>query len=217
MAVIKQHFAPESILSRSSALTSLRSNRLCTRGAWLAVLLISTFMMAGCQSFDFYAKSLMSPLPGDLEPPRELNMVSLPAYRIESPDVLQIEVLKLVPRPPYRIEVYDVLMVQVSGTILDAPINNYYLVGEEGMLDLGPAYGKIRITGLTIDEAISVTTQHLQQILRQPEVTIRLARTGGTQQVNGIYLVQQDGIVNLRQYGVVQGAGKTLVEAREAI
>ncbi len=144
-------------------------------------------------------------------------MISLPAYQIEPPDVLQLEVLKLIPRQPYRIEIYDVLLIRASGTLLDAPINNYYVVEEEGTVDLGAIYGKIRITGMTIDEATSVVTHYLQQILRQPEVSIQLIRTGGTQQITGIYLVQQDGIINLRQYGVVKVAGKTLAEVREAV
>lgn len=180
----------------------------------MVCLLLGTF---GCRSFDFYTKSLMSPLPGDLEPPRELSMISLPAYRVEAPDVLQIEVLKLVPMPPYRIENYDLLMIRATGTILDAPINDYYLVDNEGLLDLGPSYGKLRIVGMTIDEAVAVTTQYLQQILREPLVSIQLARTGGTQQITGTYLVQQDGIINLRQYGVVEVSGKTLVEIRQEI
>jgi polysaccharide biosynthesis/export protein len=172
---------------------------------------------AGCRSFDFYAKSLMSPVPGNLEPPRESSMISLPEYRVEAPDVLQIEVLKLVPRPPFRIDTYDLLLIRVSGTLPDAPIDNYYLVDGDGSINLGSPYGKICITGLTIDEAIAVTTQFLKQILREPSVSIQLMRTGGTQQISGTYLVQQDGIVNLRQYGVVNVTGKTISEIKLAI
>jgi polysaccharide biosynthesis/export protein len=182
---------------------------------WMMICFL--FGTAGCRSFDFYAKSLMSPLPGNLEPPREISMISLPAYQVEAPDVLQIEALKLVPRPPYRIDTYDLLMIRATGTILDAPINEYYLVDDEGSVNLGPAYGKVRIAGLTIDEATTVTTQFLQQILREPYVSIQLVRTGGTQQVTGTYLIQQDGNVNLRQYGVVNVSGKTSTEVKEAI
>jgi len=71
--------------------------------------------------FDFYTKTLMSPVPGNLEPPRELSMVPCPHTGWNAPDVLQIEVLKLVPRPPYRIETYDLLMIRAAGTIPDAP------------------------------------------------------------------------------------------------
>ncbi len=175
------------------------------------------FGTGGCRSFDFYAKSLMSPVPGNLEPPRELSMISLPAYRVEAPDVLQIEVLKLVPRPPYRIDTYDLLTIKASGTLPDAPINDYYLVDEEGVVNLGPAYGRLRIVGLTIDEATKAVIDFLKQILREPYVSIQLVRTGGTQQLTGTYLVQQDGIINLRQYGVVNVSGKTVSEVKLAI
>ena len=112
----------------------------------MAICLV--FGTAGCRPFDFYSKSLVSPVPRNLEPPRELSMVSLPAYRVEAPDVLQIEALKLIPRPPYRIDIYDLLMIRASGTIPDAPINDYYLVDDEGVVNLGPAYGRVRHIGL---------------------------------------------------------------------
>ncbi len=35
--------------------------------------------------------------------------------------------------------------------------------------------------------------------------------------MTGIYIVQPDGIINLRQYGVVPVAGKTMTEAKIAI
>jgi len=218
MASVAEPFIPDismSMLRRSSVVTFSRSNHRPLVVIWAMVCFL--FGAMGCRSFDFYAKSLTSPLPGNLETPRELSMVSLPAYQVEAPDVLQIEVLKLVPRPPYRIDTYDLLLIRATGTLMDAPINNYYLVDEEGVVDLGPAYGKVRIAGLTIEEATTVTRQYLEQILRQPEVSIHLARTGGTQQITGTYLVQQDGIINLRQYGVVNVSGKTVSEVKQAI
>ena len=109
--------------------------------------------------------------------------------------------LKLVPRPPYRIDTYDLLLIRAAGTLLDAPINNYYLVDEEGTVNLGAAYGKVCLAGLTIDEATKVTTDFLGQILKSAPLSIQLMRTGGTQQITGTYLVQQDGIVNLQRWG----------------
>ena len=67
-----------------------------------------TAMLAGCRSFDLYDPTGCNTAPPELEPPREMAMRSLPAYRIEPPDILQIEVLKMVPLPPYRVETYDV-------------------------------------------------------------------------------------------------------------
>ena len=57
----------------------------------------------------------------------------------------------------------------------------------------------------------------LRQWLRDPAVSVQLARVSGAQPVTGQYLVGPDGTVNLRQYGVVHIAGKTVTEARIAI
>ncbi len=181
----------------------------------MAVLVL--LALAGCRSLDFYDPAAEAPVPEPLIPPREKNMVSLPAYRIEPPDLLQIEVLKLVPKPPYRAQTYDALQIQVIGTLLDQPIDGYYMVEAEGMLNLGAAYGKVRVAGLTIDEITQAVTEHLSQVLRSPEVSVQLARASGMQPISGTYLVAPDGTVNLRQYGTVHVAGRTVEEVHEIL
>jgi len=157
------------------------------------------------------------PVPPASAPPRELAKMSLPAYRIEPPDVISIEMLKMVPIPPYRIETYDVLAIRVLGTLLDQPIEGYYLVDADGTVDLGPAYGRVRIAGMSIEEARQTITRHLEAVLRQPEVSLQLARSSGVQPVTGTYLVGPDGTINLRAYGTVRVAGMTIVQAKQAI
>ena len=149
--------------------------------------------------------------------PHELSMRSLPAYRIEPPDILQIEVLSLVPLPPYRIDIYDVLQIQALGTLTDQPIHDYYMVEPEGIVSLGIAYGTVRVAGMTIEEAAKAITRKLQVSLAQPTVSVQLARSAATQPVTGEYIVAPDGTINLRQYGAVHVTDKTLVEARVAI
>src|SRR5262245_31259586 len=46
--------------------------------------------------------------------PHELQMMSLPPYVIEPPDILLIDVLRTLPKPPYRIEPGDALMIQAG-------------------------------------------------------------------------------------------------------
>ncbi len=106
-------------------------------------------------------------------------MVSLPTCRIEAPDVLHIELLQAIPRPPYRVEAYDVLRIQVAGTMVGQPINGYYLVEGDGIVTLGPAYGVVRIVGMTIDEATEEITRQLQVILQRPAVSVQFSRSGG--------------------------------------
>ncbi len=185
----------------------------------LPAMLAACMMIAltGCHAIDFYDQSLETPVAAPMEPPRELSMMSLPSYRIEPPDVVRVEMLKLIPLPPYRAEIYDVLQIQVAGTLLDQPIDDFYLVEGEGTVNLGPAYGKLRVAGMTIEEAQRAITEHLMQVLRQPEVAVQLARASGTQPVTGEYLVAPDGTINLRQYGSVHVAGKTVTEVKEAL
>jgi polysaccharide biosynthesis/export protein len=190
------------------------------KSSCLPALLLAAGVMAGfagCRPFDHYEQTLQAPICPALEPPREKSMVSLPAYRVEPPDILQIDMLKMVPLPPYRIEVYDVLKISAVGTLPDQPINDFFLVEGEGTVNLGPAYGTVRIGGMTIDEATEAITKQLKLILREPEVSVQLMRTAGTQPVTGQYLVGPDGTINLRTYGVVHVSGKTVTEIKLAL
>lgn len=155
--------------------------------------------------------------PTVLEPPRELAKVSLPVYRIEPPDVVQIEVLKLVPRPPYRIESLDVLEISCSGALSDQPISGYYLVDAEGAVDLGAGYGRVPVAGMTTAQARDAIETNLRKVIRTAEVSLQLARSSSVQSVSGNFLVASDGTINLRQYGLVRVSGMTLIEAQAAI
>jgi polysaccharide biosynthesis/export protein len=164
---------------------------------------------------DYRAPGAGAPVPTALEPPRELSMVSLPTYRIEPPDILQVEMTKMVPLPPYHIQQYDVLQVQAAGTLLGQPIFDLFLVDAEGTVHLGPAYGAVQVQGMSIDEAQQAIVRHLESIgLVAPEVAVQLAQASGIQPVTGQYLVGPDGTINLRKYGTIHLAGKTVSEAR---
>ena len=181
----------------------------------LLLLMLVAIGLSGCHAVDFYeAAALQQPVPPELQPARELQMVSLPAYKVEPPDILMIEMLKMVPLPPYRIDVYDVLQIRAIGTLLDQPIDNFYLVEGEGIVTLGPAYGRVHVAGMTVEEAAAAITAKLKTMLAKPEVSVQLARTAGTAPISGEYLVGPDGTVNLRQYGSLHVAGKTISEIR---
>jgi polysaccharide export outer membrane protein len=194
-------------------------DRLFRLGAWAAccTLLACVTVLAGCQPFDHYDKRLYGPSTPGLEPPRELAKVSMPIYRIEPPDIVQIEVAKLVPLPPYHIDVFDLLQISVIGTLPEQPINGLFLVDSEGRVELGPGYRRVRVAGLTVDQASQTIEAHLREFLRTPEVSVQLARPSNLQQVSGQYLVAADGTINLRQYGLVPLAGRTVFEARAAV
>jgi polysaccharide biosynthesis/export protein len=173
--------------------------------------------VCGCHAIDVYTPSLQAPVPPDLQPPRELSKVSLPTYRIEPPDVVRIEIVQLVPRPPYAIEPQDVLRIRVWGALQQEPIDGYFQVQPEGTVDLGAAYGVVRVAGMTAADAKREITWYLKRMLQQPDVAVQLVRSAGAQQLTGEYPVQPDGVINLRRCGMVHVAGKTVTEARLAV
>jgi polysaccharide export outer membrane protein len=173
--------------------------------------------LAGCRTIDPYSPALQPPVPTAMLPAREKSMVSLPAYRIEPPDIISIEMLKLIPLPPYRAEVFDVLQIHAQNPLPEQPLDGGFIVEGEGTINLGPSYGTVRVAGMTIDEIRVTIEQSLSKLLRNPGVTVSLLRASGFPPISGTYLVASDGTVNLRQYGVIYVAGKTVTEARIAV
>ena len=144
-------------------------------------------------------------------------MRPLPAYRIAPPDVLMIEVLKLVPPPPYRASVYDVLQIRALGTLIDQPIDGYFLVESDGDVTLGPAYGKVHVAGKTTKRPRAAIEKKLKAFSPSRTFPCSWPVQVGRRRSPVEYLVAPDGTVNLRRYGMVQVMGKTVEEARAAV
>ena len=101
---------------------------------------------------------------------------------------------------------------------MDQPIDNYYMVEAEGTINLGPGLRHRPRGGHDHRRGRRrPSNKKLSQVLREPEVSVQLARVSGAQPLTGQYLVGPDGTINLRQYGLVHVAGKTVTEARLAI
>jgi polysaccharide export outer membrane protein len=186
---------------------------------WLglaALLLVS----GGCHTMLTPSQPLPVTVPeptAQSDVPRELAKVSLPPYTIEPPDILLIDAVKIVPKPPHYIEPFDALGIRVDNALLESPIAGVYVVDPQGRVDLGPAYGKVNIKGMTIDEARTAINDHLAETLQEPVTSATLASSSGAQPLSGEHLVGQDGTVNLGTYGNVYLAGMTIPEARLAI
>jgi polysaccharide biosynthesis/export protein len=149
--------------------------------------------------------------------PTEKNMVSLPPYVVEPPDILLVDALRIVPKEPFHIEPLDVLQVEVEGTKLEQPIRGLYLVEPGGMLNLGPGYGKVKVGGLSLEEAAAAVNKQLKRTLSNPQVSVTLNESGGQQQIAGEHLIAPDGTINLGTYGQVYVAGLTIQEATQAV
>jgi protein involved in polysaccharide export with SLBB domain len=157
-------------------------------------------------------------LPPVVQPiPRELCKSVLPAYRIEPPDVLDIEAVHLVPHSPYHLRAFDLLSIQAQGTLPDAPIMGVYRIEPGGFVRLGFGYGGVNVGGMTVSEAEQAVEKYLRGQLKEPAVSLSLADIAAKQQISGQHLVGPDGAVNLGSYGSVKVVGMTLPEARQAI
>jgi polysaccharide export outer membrane protein len=184
--------------------------------AGLALLLVLS--STGCRTWWG-----LRPVPGKAvgaEPrfvPAEKNMVSLPSYTIEPPDIVLIDALRIIPKAPFHIQPLDVLQVEVEGTGVTGEIRGLYLVEPGGKLNLGPLYGKVKVGGMSLEEAAAAVTKHLKGILAEPQVSLTLSESGGQQQIAGEHLVAPDGTVNLGTYGLVYVAGLTIPQAKAAI
>lgn len=156
------------------------------------------------------------PLP-PRDVPRELSKVAMPDYVIEPPDILMIDAVKVVPKSPYRIESLDVLSIQVPGALPDHPLDGQYVVEPGGILDMGPPYGTVQILGLDIQAAARVIEKKLQEFLADPTTRLSLAQSAGAQQIAGERMVGPDGKVTLGTYGKVFVTGLTQMQAKQAI
>ncbi|MEX2186442.1 MAG: polysaccharide biosynthesis/export family protein [Pirellulales bacterium] len=156
-------------------------------------------------------------LPPSRIVPRELQKISLQPYVLEPPDIVLIDVVRAVPKSPYTIESLDALQIVVDGTLEGQPIAGIYAVDPGGFVQLGPAYGGVKLKGLSLVEAREAIEKQLRASIVDPRVSISLAQIAGQQQIVGEHLVGLDGTLNLGSYGSVYVTGMTLVEARAAI
>src|SRR5207248_4970273 len=126
--------------------------------------------------------------------------------------------LRTVPLPPYTIPPLDGLYIQATNTFPTDPIAGIYSVEPEGTVNLGLAYGIVRVADLTLEEAKAAIEKHLRQILKPPpQVLVALSQFRGSQQIRGEHLVHADGTVTLGTYGSVYVADMTLPQAKAMI
>jgi polysaccharide biosynthesis/export protein len=186
----------------------------------LLAMIVGSGLLSGCRSFTRQdAAPVAEPPPGPTPAPAagELRMVSLPPYVIEPPDILEVNALKVVPKSPYKIETLDYLAIQVTGTLRDQPITGTYAVEPGGTVNLGPSYGRVKVDGLTLEEAAETIYKQLSRVLKEPQVSVTLAASAGLQQIAGQVRVGPDGTINMGTYGSVYVTGMTIEQAKKAI
>jgi polysaccharide export outer membrane protein len=171
--------------------------------------------------------------------PREQTRISFPPYRVAPPDILLIEAVTNIRPAQTKLQVGDQVLVRLENGLPMEPgadatqdplqleakrqtelqfkiINGPYTITPNGSIDLGPAYGQVKIAGLTVEQAKTVIARYLHDRigLSEPKLSVVLADMSGKQAVAGQHLVRPDGTVSLGIYGDVHLSGMTLAEAR---
>jgi len=178
--------------------------------------------LTGCRLCDpHHAAALHAeclPLPADM--PRELSKVVLPTYTVEPPDILVIEAIHIVPRSPYHLRTGDLVTLTIpeSQTLPGAPISGAFPIQPGGMINLGPPYGAVKVSGLTVEQAqAEVQNYLLKNHLNEATLALSLIEMSGKQQIAGQHLVGPDGSITLGAYGSVLVVGLTLAESKLVI
>lgn len=183
----------------------------------LAALLLAN---TGCHLMYKNAPTVDAPARFPDETPRELYKAALPEYRIEPPDILAIDAVRLLPGPDYRLHIQDVVSVSVFVST-ETPLFNVdpaeFVVGIDGTIDLGPTYGSVAISGMSVQEAREAVEEAVSSQVRDAIVSFRVSALPTLQPIAGEHMVGPDGMVNLGSYGSVSVVGMTISQARAAI
>ena len=81
---------------------------------------------------------------------------------------------RLVAVAAFKIEPLDPLHVEAGSPRPNAPIGGLYLVDSNGMLNLGPQYGKVKVGGLSLKEAESAVLKQLKRVSNPTSVSITI-------------------------------------------
>ena len=181
------------------------------------------FLFPGCliHTAFFDPKPAGTPIIRDVG--KETAKSSLPYYFLEPPDIINVEAIHLAPKSPYKLRIFDMVIVDVIGTPAEDPIMGPHTIEPGGDIQLGSAYGTVRIEGLSVEEAQEAIQRHLVGSAEYPgrlvnaAVSVKLARMGDMQQIAGNHTIGPDGFITLGSYGRVYVNGLTVDECRDAV
>lgn len=210
----------------------------CT-GPQVCALVLCLATAQGCAS---HAIDRQIDMAAHVQTPRELDKMTLPAYRVEPPDILLVEAVTNIRPSDSPLKAGDTVTVRLQGGLpidvkkdpelfpleyqyeLDREIENKiingnYLIGADGKIDLGSAYGQVALEGLTLDQAREALFNHFEQNveLKNPAFTLLLPDVAGKQAITGEHLIRPDGTISLGVYGNVYVAGLTLPDVKATV
>lgn len=123
-------------------------------------------------------------LPRDIQPTVSLPAEPQPVESQDSGNGIQVARYQAA-RTSHKIEPRDVLSIDVTGTLPKQPISGKFTVSPDGTVNLGFAYGTVRVGGLTLEQVQAALGVHLEDILQSAHITVGLAQAHGLQQARG--------------------------------
>lgn len=188
----------------------------------LMVAVLVATLLVGCRITHrhHYAAHDAAHHPPPPDMPKELSKVALPVYTVEPPDILVIEAINIVPKQPYLLRSGDLISVFVPAaqTEPNDPISGPYPIQPGGVVNLGPNYGTVKVTGMRIEDAQAAIQGYLtQNHLKEASVSVSLLEMAGKQQIAGQHLVGPDGSITLGSYGSVPVVGLTLAQTKHVV
>jgi protein involved in polysaccharide export with SLBB domain len=151
-----------------------------------------------------------------VEFPTEKLKVTFPAYVIEIPDVLLVDLIHGSPKPVV-VQPGDNLAISCSQAPKDEPVQGVYPINPDGTVVLGFNYGSAYVANVTVDQAREVIRRQLSTVLAKAQPTVALAQSSDSQQLKRERVVRPDGTISLGAYGSVYVVGLTLDDAKQAI
>ncbi len=79
-------------------------------------------------------------------------------------------------RASNKLKAGDTIVVRVLGAFAESPIDDAFVIEDEGTIALGPTYGRVAVVGLTVLEAENAITKHLKTILTNAQVQVTRQR-----------------------------------------
>ena len=180
-------------------------------------LILLALVGCGCHVLPTRNPDLEAHLPPGHRIPNEEVKTTLPPYIIEPPDTLLVDAIKVIPKVPYRLETLDIVQIVAENVLPDFPIAGNFQIEADGTVDLGSAYGRIKIADLSVREAEQAIVKLLSEEYRDPQVSVAIVQTTGQQAISGSHQVLPQGTINLGRYGSVYVTGMTIEEAKKAI
>ena len=134
----------------------------------ISLLLLTWLLLsvsAGCHTLGTRNFDLEQHLPPGYRIPNEEFKTAMPRYVVEPPDILLIDALRVIPKSPYIIEPLDVVQIESDNVLPDYPITGEYQIDASGKVNMGSQYGKIKVSGLTVEEAETAVQDKLLELL----------------------------------------------------